>query len=109
MATLTSTVSQITDTLKQHLNISAAEETKPQQPDIEYQPDRTKWQARTARRLAADPSLPNTPLPAGFPKKLESPLVWEGSDWKDEKGWVHELSKGEIEEIDGALKHFRGM
>lgn len=109
MATFTSTVSQITDTLKQHLNISAAEETKHQQPDIEYQPDRTKWHARTARRLAADPSLPNTPLPKGFPKKLESPLVWEGNHWKHEKEWVYELGKGEIGEIDEALKHFRGM
>lgn len=110
MATLvlTSTVSQITDTLQRHLNISAAEEKKPQQPDIEYQPDRAKWQARTARRLAANPSLPNTPLPAGFPEKLESPLVWEGSDWKDENEWVYELDKREIEEIDSALKHFRG-
>ncbi|KZP06149.1 hypothetical protein FIBSPDRAFT_966702 [Athelia psychrophila] len=79
MATITT--SQIIDTLKQHLNLSTPEikEAKPQQPDIEYQPDRAKWEARTALRLAVDPSLPSTPLPAGFPKKLESPLVWEGT------------------------------
>ncbi|KZP29806.1 Clavaminate synthase-like protein [Athelia psychrophila] len=59
---------------------------------VKYQPDRAKWEARTARRLAADPSLLSTPLPAGFPKKLESPLVWDGSDWKDEKDWVYALT-----------------
>ncbi|KZP33619.1 Clavaminate synthase-like protein [Athelia psychrophila] len=111
MATVT--VSQLTDTLKQHLNLSAPDPeikgAKPQQPDIAYQPDRAKWEARTARRLAANPSLPSTPLPAGFPKKLESPLVWEGSDWKDEKDWVHALTPSELDEIAGALKHFRGL
>ncbi|KAF7967898.1 hypothetical protein HWV62_32812 [Athelia sp. TMB] len=113
MATVT--VAQITDTLKQHLNLSTVgdkapdTETKPQQPDIEYHPDRTKWEARTARRLAADPSLPRAPLPAGFPKKLESPLVWEGSDWTDEKEWVYALTAPDLEEIASALKHFRSL
>ncbi|KAH0582335.1 hypothetical protein H2248_010281 [Termitomyces sp. 'cryptogamus'] len=48
------------------------------QPDIEYHPNREKWYARTARRLHEVPSFPTTPLPPGYPKKLESPLVWEG-------------------------------
>ncbi|KZP02489.1 Clavaminate synthase-like protein [Athelia psychrophila] len=109
MATITT--SQIIDTLKQHLNLSTPEikEAKPQQPDIEYQPHRAKWEARTALRLAVDPSLPSTPLPAGFPKKLESPLVWEGSDWKDEKNWVYALTPSELDEIAEALKHFQGL
>ena len=54
-------------------------------PDIEYHPNREKWHVRTARRLLEDPSLPTTPLPTGFPKKLDSPLVWEGKDWQSEK------------------------
>ncbi|KAF7967852.1 hypothetical protein HWV62_32900 [Athelia sp. TMB] len=113
MATIT--VAQITDMLEQHLSLStsgaeaADTEAKPQQPDIEYHPDRTKWEARTARRLAADPSLPRASLPASFPKKLESPLVWEGSDWKDEKDWVYALTAPELKEIAGALKHFQGL
>lgn len=78
------------------------------QPDIEYHPDRAKWQARTMRRLAAEPSLPTTILPAGFPPKLSSPLVWEGKDWKDEQEWVYELNAAEIKEIEDAVKHFRG-
>ncbi|KAF7967849.1 hypothetical protein HWV62_32894 [Athelia sp. TMB] len=110
MATVT--VAQITDTLKQHLNLSPRggdPGPKPQQPDIEYHPDRTKWEARTAHRLADDPTLPQTPLPAGFPKKLESPLVWEGSDWKDEKEWVYALTPSDLKEISEAVKHFRAL
>lgn len=106
-------VAHITDVLQDALNISTPEpEKKPlgaqKQPDIEYPPNEAKWKARTARRLAEDPSLPSTPLPEGFPKKLESPLVWQGSDWKDEKEWVYELSTVQLKEIDDALKHFRG-
>lgn len=104
-------VAQITDTFKQHLNLSepipAHEEVKQQQPDISYHPDRVKYEARTARRLASDPSLPNTPLPASFPKKLESPLVWEGSDWKNEKDWVYALTPSDLEDVAKALKHFQ--
>lgn len=78
------------------------------QTDLDYQPDETKWRARTARRLAEDPSLPNRPLPDGFPRILNSPLVWEGKDWTDESQWVYKLSKTQLDEIDNALKHFRG-
>ncbi|RDB26162.1 hypothetical protein Hypma_006209 [Hypsizygus marmoreus] len=85
------------------------EHTIATQPDITYHPDREKWHARTARRLAEDPSLPSTPLPEGFPKKLDSPLVWEGKDWQDEKQWVHELSADELKEIDDAVHHFHGL
>ena len=83
-------------------------EAAPKQPDIAYHPDEAKWKARTARRLAEDPSLPLTPLPEGFPQVLESPLVWEGKDWKDESQWTYNLSEAELKEIDAALKHFRG-
>lgn len=108
MATVT--ISQLTDTLKQTLNITspAAAAEAPKQPDIQYHPDKEKWEARTARRLAADPSLPTSALPDGFPKVLDSPLVWEGQDWEEEKEWVYELNASEVKEIDDALKHFHG-
>ncbi|KAG6853962.1 hypothetical protein C0991_012108 [Blastosporella zonata] len=113
-------VQQITDYFKDTLSLSSPafkldpqsrpEEKQPaQQPDIEYHPNEAKWKARTARRLAEDPSLLNTPLPDGFPAKVDSPLVWQGSDWNDEKEWVHELDSDQLKEIDDALKHFRGM
>ncbi|KAG5646882.1 hypothetical protein DXG03_001958 [Asterophora parasitica] len=109
-------VQQVTDLLKNNLSLSQhtaepAVEAKPTytQPDIQYAPDEDKYKARTARRLAEDPSLPSTPLPEGFPKKLESPLVWEGSDFKDEEEWVYNLTPEHLKEIDDALKHFRGL
>ncbi|CAA7269759.1 unnamed protein product [Cyclocybe aegerita] len=81
----------------------------PKQPDILYLPNEAKWKARTARRLAEDPSLPKTALPEGFPKKLESPLVWEGKDWTDAAQWEYKLSAEQLKEIDDALKHFKGQ
>ncbi|KAG6914934.1 hypothetical protein DXG01_014370 [Tephrocybe rancida] len=107
-------VQQVSDYFKNTLHLSPTapeqrEEKPAQQPDIEYHPDEAKWQARTARRLAEDPSLPNTPLPDDFPAKVHSPLVWEGSDWKDEKEWVYELNADQLKEIDDGVKHFRAL
>ncbi|RDB25525.1 hypothetical protein Hypma_006210 [Hypsizygus marmoreus] len=112
-------VQHVTDALKNTLHLSSPkveptlEKAKnvvvPKQPDIEYHPHEDQWKARTAKRLAEDPSLPNTPLPEGFPKSLDSPLVWQGSDWKEEKEWVYELNADQLKEIDDALKHFRGL
>ena len=79
------------------------------QPDIDYHPDHVKYLARTARRLQSDPSLSESPLPAGFPPQVEGPIVWEGADWKEEKQWVYELSQAELKEIDDAIKHFQGI
>jgi hypothetical protein len=112
MATVT--ISQTIDTLQQQqLNISAQTNVKaftapqnPQQPDIEYHPDRVKWQARTTRRLEADPSLLTSAVPEGFPKQLDSPLVWQSEDWKNETEWVYQLNGAEIKEISDAVKHF---
>ena len=79
-----------------------------QPPDINYTPDHEKWLKRTAKRLADDPTLSSTPLPEGFPQKLEGPLVWEGKDWKSESQWVYDLSPAELKEIDDAVHHFNG-
>ncbi|KAL0947545.1 hypothetical protein HGRIS_013641 [Hohenbuehelia grisea] len=81
----------------------------PRQPDIEYHPDEEKYHARTARRLAENPSLPLVPLPEGFPAKVEGPNVWEGKDWTSEDQWVYKLSDAELVEIDAALAHFKGL
>ncbi|KAK6514634.1 hypothetical protein TWF281_004832 [Arthrobotrys megalospora] len=79
------------------------------QPDIEYHPDPAKYATRTLLRLQNDPSLRETPLPPGFPEKVEGPIVWEGKDWTDEKQWVYELSAVELKEIDDAIKYFRDL
>ncbi|KII91313.1 hypothetical protein PLICRDRAFT_38052 [Plicaturopsis crispa FD-325 SS-3] len=104
------TVEDVTDTLKRNLKIVPATGPPAGQPDIQYHPDEENWKARTARRLAENPDLPNTPLPEGYPKKLESPLVWEGSDFKEgEKEWVTEFNEAQLKEIDDALKHFQSL
>jgi hypothetical protein len=79
------------------------------QPDIAYHPSPEGWHARTARRLAENPSLVKTPLPEGFPAKVESPLVWEGKDFKNEAQWVYNLTESDLKEIDDAVKHFHGL
>ncbi|KAK6497244.1 hypothetical protein TWF506_004718 [Arthrobotrys conoides] len=80
-----------------------------EQPDIEYHPDPAKYHARTELRLKNDPELPKTPLPAGFPDKVEGPIVWEGKDWTDERQWVYQLNEAELEEIDDAIKYFQNL
>ncbi|KAG6804934.1 hypothetical protein H0H93_006260, partial [Arthromyces matolae] len=86
---------------------TTSEPTGPTHPDIGYYPDEKKWLDRTARRLRENPSLIDTELPPGFPKKLDSELVWEGKDWKSEEQWVYELNEEELKEIDSAVRHFR--
>ena len=77
------------------------------QPDIEYHPDYEKYLQRRARRLAENPKLRDVPLPSGFPKRVEGPIVWEGKDWTSEGQWVYRLSELEMKEIDDALAYFR--
>jgi hypothetical protein len=97
-----------------HMPVTTTLSTKPdgnnqgRQPDISYAPDRERWTTRTTQRLAEDPTLLSIPLPEGFPRKLDSPLVWEGKDWKDESQWVYNLSPAELKEIDEAVRHFHG-
>ncbi|RDB24020.1 hypothetical protein Hypma_008647 [Hypsizygus marmoreus] len=79
------------------------------QPDIEYQPDEVKYLARVARNLAEDPNRVNVPLPEGFPKQVDGPIVWEGKDWTSEDQWVYKLSEAELAEIHEALVHFKGL
>ncbi|KAF7359189.1 Clavaminate synthase-like protein [Mycena sanguinolenta] len=79
------------------------------QPDIFYHPDEAKFRARTARRLVEDPTLPQRPLPAGFPPSVDGPIVWEGKDWTDESQWVFNLTDEHLAEIDIALAHFESL
>ncbi|KAF8636781.1 hypothetical protein AX16_010982 [Volvariella volvacea WC 439] len=104
-------VAQLTDAFKDKVSLTeyGSQPRQPTQPDIGYHPDDARWKARTARRLAEDPSLPETPLPEGFPAHLDSPLVWEGEDWTDEKQWTYDLSTEHLKEIDDAVKHFKSL
>ncbi|PGG95070.1 hypothetical protein AJ80_10028 [Polytolypa hystricis UAMH7299] len=77
------------------------------QPDIAYAPNLETYQARTKRRLATE-SI-NKSLPAGFPAKLASDLVWEGQELKNSYPWVYELNQAQVQEIENALQHFKSL
>lgn len=77
------------------------------QPDIAYHPDLDKYQNRTALRLRLNPTLPGTPVPSGWPSKLNGPIVWEGKDWTSESQWVYKLTAEELKEIDHAIDAFK--
>ncbi|KAJ5682388.1 hypothetical protein N7462_005553 [Penicillium macrosclerotiorum] len=81
--------------------------TQPIEPDIQYHPDFLKYQERTRRRKESE-SL-QTSLPAGFPPKLVSPLVWEGKDVEKTNDWIYKLSEIQLDEIDSALTNFKSL
>ncbi|PYH97888.1 taurine catabolism dioxygenase family protein [Aspergillus ellipticus CBS 707.79] len=50
------------------------------------------------------------PLPVGWPKRLEGPLVWEGKDLLAQpERWIHILTPDELLEVDAALQHFKHL
>ncbi|KAJ5957018.1 hypothetical protein N7501_011297 [Penicillium viridicatum] len=81
--------------------------TVPAQPDIQYHPDYEKYKERTRRRKETETL--QTTLPAGFPQKLGSPLVWEGKEVEKQDDWVYQLSDNQLDEIDAALKSFKDL
>lgn len=76
------------------------------QPDIQYHPDYDKYTDRSRRRKATE-SLPRR-VPEGFPEQLSSPLVWEGKDVEQREDWIFRLNDDQLDEIDAALKGFKG-
>ncbi|KAG5642401.1 hypothetical protein DXG03_002833 [Asterophora parasitica] len=89
--------------------IPASTNDAPKQPNIDYHPDEAKYRAREARLLAENPDRVNASLPDSFPKQVAGPIVWEGKDWTSEDQWVHHLSADELQEINQALNHFKGL
>ncbi|KZF19187.1 Clavaminate synthase-like protein [Xylona heveae TC161] len=77
------------------------------QPDIQYKPDFEKFK-QCGRLRQANENLPTT-LPGGFPAKLSSPLVWHGKDIEKQTDWIYQLSDAQLDEIDAALKSFKGL
>ncbi|PVI07016.1 Clavaminate synthase-like protein [Periconia macrospinosa] len=77
------------------------------QPDIGYTPDYKKYLARTERRLANETL--SKELPPGFPKKLESDLVWDNTDIASRYDWTLQLSPADLEELDAALQQFKSL
>lgn len=77
------------------------------QPDIGYAPDRDKYFARVKRRLANEKL--DQSLPTGFPKRLDSDLVWDNTDIASRYDWVYELTISDLDEIEAALQHFKSL
>ena len=75
------------------------------QPDIDYTPNLDKYHARVKHRKETE-KLEKS-LPEGFPQKLESNLVWDGTDIGSRYNWTYELNESEIQEIEAALNHFK--
>lgn len=78
----------------------------PGQPDIEYKPNRAKFEERGRRRKETE-ELPTT-LPPGFPTKLDSPLAWKSEEVENGTDWIYTLNDAQLVEIDDALKAFKG-
>jgi len=77
----------------------------PGQPDIGYSPDHKKYLDRTQRRR--DTENLNGSLPPGFPRQLNSDLVWDGTSLASKYDWNYRLSEADLGEIEAALKHFK--
>ncbi|KAI0469651.1 TfdA family taurine catabolism dioxygenase TauD [Xylariaceae sp. FL0804] len=89
--------------------VTPAARPPPGQPDISYAPDHAKWQARTARRLAAEGDKLPSRLPSGFPEQMAGPMVWEGATLAETYDWTYVLSADQLREIDEAVVHFKSL
>lgn len=74
--------------------------------DIEYNVNEEKYFARVAANLAKG-GLP-TEVPAGWPKAINGPLAWKGTDFADESEYVLHLGEDDKKEVTKALAHFTG-
>ncbi|KAK3998133.1 hypothetical protein QBC44DRAFT_354074 [Cladorrhinum sp. PSN332] len=77
----------------------------PGQPDISYQPNLDKYLARIKRRTETE-DLSKT-LPPGFPRQLNSKLVWDGRTLAETYDWNYKLTDEDLVEIEAALEHFK--
>ncbi|RMZ77173.1 hypothetical protein DV737_g4504, partial [Chaetothyriales sp. CBS 132003] len=86
---------------------AAAVVATPHQPDIQYHPDFQKYQSRVKRRLETE--AVTTHLPDGFPRQLNSDLVWEGATIGESYDWNFVLTAEHVEELEAALRHFKAL
>jgi hypothetical protein len=71
---------------------------------IDWIPNLKTYVDREKLTLPTDPS--HDSLPAGFPAKVDTPLVWTGADLQPSE-YVIELSPSDITEIEAALAQFK--
>ena len=76
--------------------------------DIGWAPDLEKFQKRTAERLKdMGQSKWISQLPNGWPRALDHPLAWKGTELQPDD-YVHELGVNDVGEIEAALSGFKG-
>ena len=78
----------------------------PGQPDIEYTPNHDKYLERAKRRRETEHLAKS--LPTGFPQELQSKLVWDGNNLVEAYDWNYDLTVEDLNEIESALRHFKG-
>ena len=78
----------------------------PGQPDIQYTPNHNEYLERAKRRRETEHLVKS--LPTGFPQELQSKLVWDGNDLVESYDWNYQLSEEDLDEIEYALRHFKG-
>jgi hypothetical protein len=47
-------------------------------------------------------------IPEGWPKTLNVPMAWSGSQFKHESEYILTLSESEVQEVEKALQSFKG-
>ena len=58
--------------------------------------------------LGAPSSTPLAPSLKGWPQELAPHIAWDGSEFRHDEQYTYILSREEIEEIEAALRHFKG-
>ena len=100
------------DPIKQIIRPSAKPVEEPQEdvvrPSIQFQPFSEDYEARVKRLEEKRKTLPQETLPEGFPKAIEGDRVWHGKDIKSLEQLMIHFSPADIEELEAALKHFKG-
>lgn len=81
-----------------------------QQPDIGWHPNYSNYCDRVKRNKLRRGSAPLVQLPFGYPREVESPLVWSGPGLrqKGEDKFIFNLTSDEISEAETALNFFKG-
>ncbi|OTA89507.1 hypothetical protein M434DRAFT_106935 [Hypoxylon sp. CO27-5] len=87
------------------LRLAESRSTRPQYADISYEVDEDKYHARMKARLQSGGL--ETEVPEDWPTKLEGPLVWDQSTFKDESEYIYYLTDKNKEEINQALAYFK--
>ncbi|KAL9096765.1 MAG: hypothetical protein Q9165_001253 [Trypethelium subeluteriae] len=81
-----------------------ADEGNPQSfANIQYEPNKAEYQAKTQARMRAGGL--NKTLPDGFPQALSGPLVWDGSVVLSGKQFIHRLTETDQNEIEQGLSN----